>query len=738
VLLTRVDREGRPGHLSSADWLDYATRVRAFEGVTAYSNWTHNLSGDGEPLRLRTVITTGNFFSVLGTEAVIGRVYSEVDDRADSPPVVVLSDGFWSRRFGRDRSAIGRILTLNGRAMEVVGVMPRTFDYPAAHVDLWMPIGMSAELKADRASEWLQSVARLRTGVSLDAAQSQAEALSAALATTYAKTNSHERARLAPLLDHVVGDVRPSLLIVSGAVVLVFLITCLNAASLLLARASVRHAEMAVRLAVGANTWRLVRQVLVESAVLTALATAGGLAIGWLLLRGFALLAAERVPRVADATLDGVSLAAAAAASGAIVASCGVAVALALRHQPASTLARGGFRLARRQGLGPLLLTTQIALSFVLVTAALLLAGSYLRLQQVPAGFDTSDVLSLRLTLPRQKYPDNAAHVRFVDAVVRELSSVPGVSSVGIVNDLPLAGNQMSFALVTDTSGLPSAAPPRVTVRLASPGYFATLRIPVVSGRAVTDDDRAERERVVVVNRAAAEQYWSGAAVERRVQIGGAAEWRRVVGVVGDIRHAGFREPEGPVVYIPYAQKPFDFVNWIGILVRAPSISRLTSSVKTRIAALDETQPVYDVMLLDDYVKRAQAPFRLNSWIVGVLAALSLLLAVAGVFALTAYNTAARRQEFGIRLALGATGGAVLRLVLANALRFVIVGIVVGAAAAYVAAEGLTTLLFGMMPHDPRIFAAVGSLLLLAATAAALPAALRAAHLDPATTIRAD
>jgi putative ABC transport system permease protein len=738
TVLSRVDRQGRPGHLSSADWLDYATRVRAFAGLAAYANWTHNLSGDGEPLRLRSVITSGSFFAVLATPAAIGRVYSDADDQPGAPSVVVLSDGFWSRRFGRDPSVVGRTLILNSRAAQVVGVMPRAFQYPSDSVDLWMPIGMNAELRADRASEWLQAVARLQPDVSIEAAHAETTALSAALAASYPKTNSDEGAHLVPLLEHVVEDVRPALVIVSGAVIFVFLITCLNAASLLLARASARRDEMAVRLAMGANTWRLLRQVLVESALLTAVATAAGIGVGWVLLQGFVALAAERVPRLADTTLDGGSLAAAAVASGVIVASCGVAIAVALRHRLPGTLARGGVRVSRAPGLRPLLLTTQIALSFVLVTAALLLVASYMRLQQVPAGFDTADVLSVRLTLARQKYPDNAAHVRFADAVVSELSEAPGVSSVGVVNDLPLAGNQMSFAIETEDVAPPSGTPPRVIVRLASPGYFETLRIPLMSGRSLSTDDREGRDPVVVVSRRAAEQFWSGDAVGRRVRIGGLADWRRVIGIVGDIRHGGFQEPEGPVVYIPYAQKPFDFVNWLGILVRGPEIAEALNLVKARIAGVDDTHPVYDVLLLDEYVERAQAPFRVNSWVVGGLAVLSLLLAVSGVFALTAYNAATRRQEYGIRLALGATSGTVLRLVLANAMRYVVAGIIVGAAVAFMAAQALTTLLFEMTPRDPRVFAAVASFLLVAAAAAALPPALRAARLDPATTIRAE
>jgi putative ABC transport system permease protein len=736
VMVTRLDANGRPGHLSSADWLDYATRVSALAGVAVYANWTHNLSGDGEPLRLRSIITSGNFFAVLGAIPAAGRVYSDAEDRPNAAAVVVLSDGFWSRRFGRDPSAVGRTLTLNGRPAEIIGVMAGTFQFPSNDVDLWMPIGMGAELKADRASEWVQAVGRLHGGVSLTAAREETRAVAAALAATYPRTNANESATLTPLLDHVVGRVRPPLLMLAGAVLIVFLVTCLNAAGLLLARASLRQDEMTVRLAIGASTWRLSRQLLVESAVLTTCATIAGVAIGWFVLRAIAALAAARVPRIADATLDDPALLGAAAASTVIVGCCGLSAMLALRGGAAAPLHHGA-RLARGQGLRPVLLTAQIALSFMLVAGALLLAGSYLRLQQVPAGLDSDDVTSMRLTLPRQKYPDSAAHVRFVDAVLEQLSEIPTVRSVGVINDLPFAGNQMSFAVATDPAN-EEGTPPRATVRLASPGYFETLRIPVLRGRGIAPDDRDGAERIVVVNRSAAEQYWSGAAVGARVRVGDTREWRHVVGIVEDTRHAGVQQDEGPVIYLPYAQKPFDFVNWIGILVRAPDMTNAAAMAKTRIAAVDDTQPVYDVMLLHDYLARAQAPFRLNAWIVGGLAALSLLLAIAGVFALTAYNVAARRQEFGIRLTLGATSGTVLGLVLAHAFRFVLAGIVIGAVGALGFTTALTAVLFETRPNDPRVLAAVGIILAVAALVAALPPALRAARLDPASTIRAD
>lgn len=738
AVLSRVDKNGRKGALSAADWVDYGSRVTAFDGVAAYSNWTHNLSGDGEPLRLRSVIASGNFFAVLGAGAAIGRVFTDADDRPDAQAVVVLSDGFWSRRFGRDSGVLGRVLLLNARPATVIGVMPRTFEYPARDVDLWMPLAIAPAVKADRASEWLQTIARIRPATSLTAALEEAQALSGALANAYPETNEAERATLVPLIDQVVGGVRQALVVVAGAVLFVFLITCFNVASLLLARASVRQDEMAVRFAIGANQWRLVRQLLAESAVVAGCAAALAVAVAWVLLRGFAVLAAERVPRLADLGLHSGSIAAAAAACGIVIACCGVAATQSIRASRSSTLTRAGARLTRARGIRPALLAAQMAFSFVIVTAALLLAASYVRLQRVPVGFDATDVLSMKLTLPRQKYPDNAAHVRVVEAITTELRAVPGVSAAGAIHDLPLAGNQMSFAIAFEGRDASAGPPVRATVRLADSGFFDVLRVPIVEGRAFMADDDASREPVAVMNRAAAEQFFAGGAIGQRVRLGGDPEWRRIVGLVRDIRHAGLQADEGPVVYLPYAQKPFEFINWVGVLVRGPSVASLVRSIKARMAAIDPAQPVYDVMLVDDYIARAQAPYRMNSWIVGSLAMLSLALAMAGVFALTTYSASVRRQEFGIRLALGASRAGVSRLLLGEVLRLVVVGAAIGALGAFAASRSLTALLFEMTATDPRVYGSVAAIFIVTAVVAALPSALRVARLDPAASIRAE
>ena len=597
---------------------------------------------------------------------------------------------------------------------------------------------MSTALRADRASEWLHAVARLRPHASIEQANAEATALAAALAETYPNTNANESVALVPLLDHVVGRVRPALFIITAAVFVVFLVTCLTVANLFLARASTRQQEMAVRMALGADRWRLVRQVLAESSVLTVLAGLAGLALSSALVRALSVLAGSRVPRLDGVTIEWPTVLAVTAASALVLVCCSVAAMAAVTSSTADPFMRTGARVIRSTRWRPALVTIQVALSFVLVTAALLLGASYVEMQRIATGFSSADVLSLQVTLPRQKYADSAAHARFADAVTEALSTAPGVLSVGVVNDLPFAGNQMSFAIARDGVGSDAGPPPRATVRFASPGYFRTLQVPIVSGRLFAPDDRADRERVVVINESAARRYWDGDAVGQRVRIGESPAWWHVVGIVADSRHAGLQRDEGPVVYAPYAQKPFDFINWMGVLVRGPSPETLVRSVKARLQEVDPQQPAYDVMVLDEYLARERAPYRLNSWLVSTLAALALGLAVAGVFALVAYDAAARRQEFGIRLALGATRSQVLSNLLVYTLKFVMLGAAFGAIGAVFATRALTALLYNMTPTDPRILATVVVTVVMGAVAAALGPALRAARTDPATTLRAE
>jgi putative ABC transport system permease protein len=733
VVLKKVTAAGESRAFATADWRDYVTGNAATAMLASYASWPMNLTGGGEPLRLRSFIVSGNFFDAIGEPPLVGRVTKVGDDTPSAPAVVVLSDAFWSSRFGRSPAALGASLVINGKPATIVGVMPRTFALPEPDVDLWMPMGLAPDVLADRVSEWVSVVGRLRPGVSMAAAQANLTATAAALAREFPQTNRDERVAVNPLLDTVVGEVRRPLWLGAAAVLFVLLAGCANAANLLLARATVRRDEIALRAALGADAGRLARQLLVESAVLAGTGGAFGVGAAWAFLRVFVVLAAARVPRIESANLDATAIAAALIAS--------LATAVLFGGGAAWWLARAGLSRSgsRREvaspRLGGILLAGQIAFALILAASALFVARGYAATSRIDPGFDVSDTVTMQLTLPRSRYPDSAAHARFVAQALDAIAAVPGVASAGVVSDLPFVGNQMKFAVrVPDAPDGLRESP--LTVRPADAGYLRTLRVPLLAGRSFESTDRAGASPVALVNRSAAELLWRGAADGRRLTIAGESP-REVVGVVGDIRHAGLHASEGPVVYVPYAQKSFDFVNWMGLVVRGPAIA--ASSVKAAIARVDPNQPVQSVMAMEEYVSRERAPYQLGALVVGSLAIAAFALAMTGIYGLTAFIVGRRFKELGVRMALGAAPSTVVFLVLRQMLAMLVLGGIAGVIGTLASARALRAVMPASIDGtDPVVIAAAVTLLGVTALLAALGPALRAARIDPKVALQAE
>lgn len=737
VVLKKVTTAGETRALSTADWRDYGAQNASSLTLASYASWPMNLTGGGEPLRLQSIIVSGNFFDVIGDKPLVGRVTTAPDDTPSAPGVVVLSYGFWNHRFGRNPSAVGSQVMLNGRAATIVGVMPKEFVLPANDVDLWMPMGLPPEVLADRASEWVSVVGRLRPGVSVAAAQANLSVTAGSLARQFPGTNRDERVAVRPLLDTVVGEVRRPLWLGAAAVLFVLLAGCANAANLLLARATMRRDEIALRAALGAEPGRLARQLLVESAALAGVGGAVGIAAAWMFLRAFVVLGADRVPRVEAAQLNAMAIVVSMIASlvTALLFGGGAAWLLARAKVSQSRRADAQRAIASHR-LGGFLLAGQIAFALMLAAGALLVARAYAATSRIDPGFDVSDIGTLQLTLPRTRYPDSAAHARFVEQALEQIAAVPGVKSAGVVSDLPFVGNQLNFVVRTDGDGRDDPRETRLTVRPADPGYFRTLRIPLVRGRYFEPGDRSGAAPVAIVNRTAAERLWGGDVSNRRVHVTGEAP-REVVGVVGDIKHAGLHATEGPVVYVPYAQKSLDFVNWIGIVVRGADVP--ASLVKSAIARVDANQPVHAVMAMDEYVARERAPYQFSALVVGSLAGAAFVLAITGIYGLTTFIVGRRFRELGVRLALGAAPSAVVLLVLRQILAMLVLGAIAGVAGTVMT----TRVLRAAMPAspaatDPFVIAAAVAILGVTSLVAALGPALRAARIDPKIALQAD
>ena len=734
VVLSKVTNAGESRTVSTADWRDYAAQNASSLTLAAYSSWPMNLTGGGEPLRLRSFIVSGNFFEVAGEKPLLGRVFGAADDTPSAPGVAVLSEPFWASRFGRSPAVLGTSMLVNGRPVTIAGVMPRAFALPARDVDLWTAMGLAPEVLADRASEWVSVIGRLRPGVSLATAQANLSVTAASLSAQFPRTNRDERIAVHPLIDTIIGEVRRPLWLGAAAVVFVLLAACANAANLLLARATMRRDEIALCAALGADASRLARQLLVESAALAGIGGAAGIGAAWMFLRVFVTLGAGRVPRVETAQLNAAAIVVSVVVSMLTALLFGGGAAWLLARAKVSQAGRAQQSVTSPR-LGGWLLASQMAFALVLAASALLVARAYAATGRIDPGFDVSDTVTLQMTLPRNRYPDSAAHARFAERIADQIASLPGVASVGIVSDLPFVGNQLNFVVRVDRDAAESPSEVRLTVRPADAGYFRTLKIPLAAGRYFEATDRAGAAPVAMVNRAAADRLWRGAAIGRRLQVAGDVE-RRVVGVVGDIRHAGLHATEGPVVYVPYAQKPFDFVNWAGIVVRGPGLS--PSTVKAAIARVDPNQPVHAVMAMDEYVARELAPYRFGSLVVGSLAVAAFVLAIAGIYGLTAFIVGVRFRELGVRLALGAAPSTVVLLVLRQILSI----LVAGSAAGIIGTNATTRFVRAAMPAspgtgaDPMVLAAAVTLLGVTSLLAALGPALRAARIDPKVALQ--
>lgn len=739
VVLKHGTAPNEGGAFAAADWLDYAANHKAFAGLAAYSSWPMNLSGAGEPERLRSVIVSGNFFDVIATPAALGRTIAPRDDAASIAPVVVLSDALWRRRFGADPAVIGRTVLINMHAAAIVGVMPPGFAIPNDRADLWMPMGLSPDVLRDRDGEWLSLIGRLQPDAAPVSVQADLSTMAARLALAYPRPSRDPRIVVRPLADEMIAGARRVLWLGGLAALFVLIASLANAANLLLTRATTRRDEIALRSALGAEPARLARQLLVESALFAAAGGVLGGVLSWVFLRTFSVMAMDRVPRVEQIHFDAPAVAAASAMAVLAALAVGGCTAWLVTRWPLRDMKETNtLRVARPTSIQGWLLATQVAFAMVLVTGTALVVSSYVATLRVDPGFDTSDTETMQLTLPRSSYRGNESHIRFAASALEALSAVPGVVSVGVVSDLPFEANATHFAVSRE--GEPPSAARMTTIRLADPGFFRTLRVPLIDGRSFDDRDRAGSVNVAILNRTAASRFGStDHAIGQRVRASGDVE-RTIVGIVGDIKHAGLHADEGPVLYVPYAQKTSVFLNWLGIVVRAPGAAPPVSVLKRVIAQIDPNQPIEAVRSMSSYLDREAAPYRFSSMVVGSLAGVALLLALTGIYGLTTFVVGRRRRELALRLALGASGSAIVMTVA----RQIAIVLVLGGAAGVAGSLFVIRIVGATVPEPAPAGASLSTAaaawvaIAVAVLAAALGPALRGARLDPRAALQSE
>lgn len=724
--------------VSNANYLDWEAQNHVFEKMALIRYTSLNWAGDGEPQAIPAARVTENFFAVLGASPALGRTLTPDDFRPGAEPVIVLGDALWRTRFGADPGAVGREIRLNDRPYRVVGVL-RPADRLPDFASAWVPFLMDAKERAVRVNHNCLTVARLKPGVRLAAAQSEMSVISDRLARQYPDDDAGWGALVVPLREDLVGDVRPLLLVLLGAVGFVLLIACANVGNLMLARTLGRRREIAVRAALGASRRRLLGQLIVESLLLSVVGGALGLALATFGLPSLVALLADRLPRAAEVRVSVPVLAFTTAVSALTGLLAGIAPAWgAMRADLAHALQQGAARGTSEAGrrVRSALVVAEVALALVLLTGAGLLVRSLWLLSRVDPGFDPRDVVRMAVILPDARYGDGARRTAFFHALLERVRALPRVEAVGATTSLPLNGASNWPVAFEGRPAPPVSQQPNVMTEVVAGDYFRTLRIPLKRGRAFDAHDDADAPGVVIVSEAMARRFWPGEdAIGKRLTTAFFPEkTREVVGIVGDVKLRGLevREPVS-AMYVPFAQIPAPGME-LAIRTQTPGATLKAAAAAAR--ALDPGQPVLESGSLEQIVATSLSQQRFGMQLLGGFAALALVLAAVGIGSVLAYSVRRRRREIGIRIALGARTETVLGMVVLQGMRATLAGVAVGLVGAVALARLLGALLYGVGPADPATLAAVVAVLCLVALAACLVPALRAGRIDPLRVLR--
>ena len=735
-------REVDEAPVTPADFADWREQSRALRYLAVFRGDSLTLTGDDLPRRIVVGRVSDDFFHVFGSEPEAGRFLTSADNVPGKDRVIVLGYGLWQQRFGRDPAIVGRSVILDGEDHVVLGVMPRTFRFPD-FAEAWVPLTLGVgELSRDSHSLW--AVARLAPEATQAQARAELETICSRLEQEYPKTNTGWSVRLESLTETIVGDLRLALWVLFGATGLVLLIACSNVANLLIAQTARRNREIAMRTCLGATRRRIAQRFFCESLILAVFGGALGLFLASLGIRALIALDPAHIPRLEEVAIDGPVLAFISLIALSTVLLFGLVPALQatgridLFEALGESGGRATTRFGRRVSAG--VVVCQVALALVLLIGAGLLIKSFYGLIGVDPGFDADNLLSVQMMLSRQLYPSSEQRAAFLRSSLEGIASLPAVESVGAINFLPFTGmnSQEEFSLEGHVRASPAD---RIfaNLRTVSPDYFTTMRIPLVEGRVFTAQDMDSPIGIVLVNEAAARQFWPGEnAVGKRLKPGGDPEsdlpWFNVEGIVGDVRHFSFESEAEPEVYFPYPIDSFDFK---AILIRtAQDPTRLVGPVRQEIQRLNPSQAVFDVKPMRQLLSDSVAKQRFSTFLLSVFAGVALVLAAVGLYALMSYAVSQRTHELGIRIALGARRSDIIRLILGNALLLTGIGLAIGLLSAFALNRVMQGLLFGISSVDPAIFILVILVLLTVTLLANLLPARRATCVDPMVALR--
>lgn len=739
--------------VSPPEFIDYESRAQDFEKIGAFGYVDFNLATGDKPERISGAQVTANVFPLLGVTPIQGRFFEPNECQVGRDDVIVISERLWQRKFNRDPQILGTKLLLDGKSFTVVGIMTAGFDFPlqlfnlgaggqfGGRADIWKPLAFTDKELGVRYNRSYWIVGRLKPGISVAHAQAEIETINGQMRLEH-KDNyppgDSFGGDVYPLQQLAVAGMRPALLILLGAVALVLLIACANLTTMLLARAAAHEREMAIRVALGAGPLRLLRQVLTESVMLALL---GGVAGVFLAVLGIDLLksiGAPTVPRLREVNLDLRVLITTFAISVGTGIVFGLVPGLAsAKPELTETLKEGGRSSTagkNRNRLRNALVIAEVALALVLLTSAGLLMKSFVHLQNVNPGFDSHNVLTAEVSLPQLQYPNDKAIVRFSDEARRRIAALPGIKAVGLTTILPLSGSNSdsSFAIEGRTNDRNGPGPDEEK-REVSPDYFRAIGTPLVKGRFFTEADNADAPLVIIINQAFAKKFWPNEdAVGKRIVMGGMSsdpKWITIVGVVGDIRHAALDVEPKPEMYVPFAQDPYKTMIFAVRGVQHPGT--LASAIRTEIQSIDPGLPLANIRTFDAVIAESVAPRRLSVILLGVFAAVAVLLASVGIYGVMSFLVVQRTHEIGVRMALGAQRADVMRLVIGRALKLIAIGTLIGLVMALFSTRALQALLYRVSAVDLPTFFFVTFVLSLVALAASYLPAQRAMRSDP-------
>lgn len=726
--------------VSAANFIDWRRQQHGFErmGIVQYQPFA--LTGGGDPEHLDAARVSAGFFETLGAQPIAGRWFAADEDQLGRNHQVILSHRLWQSRFGGDAGVVGRTIRLDGNPYTVVGVMGPSFAFPR-WAQAWTPMGWTEKERAMRSGHNCQVVARLGAGTDVEKAQAEMNTISRNLERQYPDDNKGWGAVVVPLIEQMVGDVRTSLLVLLGAVAFVLLVACANVANLVLARTLARRREMAVRLALGAGPARIVRHVLTETTILAIAGGALGLLVGRAAVTLLIAFFGDQLPKALPIEADGRVLAFTALVSVLTGIAAGLAPAYRLaRASVGEAIKQGGSRADSDAAGGRvrgLLVVVEVALSLVLLVGAGLMIRTLWALNSVDSGFDARQVLTASITLAEAKYPRPEQRAQFFERLTERIRALPGVESAGVVTNLPMVSGNKWPVQIGGRPQAPISEQPQVQGNVITPGYLRALRIPVLRGRDISDTDRGDRPAVILVSESMAKWLWPGRnPIGERLTIGFFPDAvRQVVGVVKDVKEQGLTEVGTASMYIPLAQLPAP-EGTIVLRTRTALPTALGPALTAAVHELDADMPVVDVRPMETVVSESTSDRRVTMYLLAGFALLALVLAAVGIYSVLAYAVRRRIREIGIRMALGAGGRSVLRMVVADAVKPTLVGVGLGLAGALALRNVMATLLFGVRPSDPLTLAAVSAVLLsVAVMASALPA-YRATRVDPIVALR--